>query len=192
MTENAHPKYRLGRVAKRASWRWNLTKSLLQTSVFWSLFLVLFPLLLKRLEEAMGLHATLSNAPIVRILATLFLFLFSLLGLASCYSMSVWGEGTPLPTDSTRRLVVVGPYRYVRNPMAIAGPMQAIMVGILLHSPFTVLYALAGMVIWDKGMRAWEESDLEARFGEDYNRYREQVRCWIPTLRGYSADTTRQ
>ena len=82
-------------------------------------------------------------------------------------------------------MVVTGPYRYVRNPMAVAGLTQGVAVGLWLGSPAVVLYALAGGPLWNTFVRPWEEEDLVTRFGEPYRRYRERVRCWIPTIRGY-------
>ena len=38
-------------------------------------------------------------------------------------------------------------------------------------------------VVWNYVVRPLEESDLEARFGDEYVRYRMSVRCWWPRLR---------
>ncbi len=176
-----------GREAPEASWAWNLTKSLIQTSLFWTVFLILIPAGIRVLERACGWHhLPLLSHNLQLIVGTLLLF-FSALGLSSCYSMAVWGHGTPLPADCTRQLVTIGPYRYVRNPMAIAGPMQAVMIGLLIGSLFTVFYAITGMLLWNLWMRPWEEDDLENRFGAAYVHYRTHVRCWIPRLVGYRA-----
>ena len=95
------------------------------------------------------------------------------------------GDGTPLPLDSPRRLVVSGPYSYVRNPMAIAGLGQGITVGLWMGSAFVVAYALIGTWIWQSLVRPVEEEDLLRHFGSAYEEYRHQVRCWCPNLKPY-------
>jgi len=107
------------------------------------------------------------------------------LGLASGLVMAVRGRGTPLPADCARELVVAGPYRYIRNPMAVAGLTQGVAVGVFLGSPAVIAFALLGGPVWHLFVRPWEEADLERRFGEPYRRYRAAVRCWLPRLPGY-------
>ncbi len=99
-----------------------------------------------------------------------------------------YGDGTPLPADCTRRLSIAGPYRYVRNPMAMGSLAQGFAVGLFLGSPLVLLYALAGTLGWNFVVRPWEEHDLEQRFGEPYRRYRDAVRCWIPRLHPFVPD----
>jgi protein-S-isoprenylcysteine O-methyltransferase Ste14 len=107
------------------------------------------------------------------------------LGLTSGMVMAAQGRGTPLPADCARELVVIGPYRYIRNPMAVAGLAQGVGVGIALGSPAVILYAVLGGPVWHVFVRPWEEADLEQRFGDDYRHYREAVRCWQPRFPGY-------
>jgi len=75
-----------------------------------------------------------------------------------------------------------GPYRWVRNPMAVAGIVQGIGVGMVLSSWLVVAYAVVGSVVWNAAVRPLEEADLAARFGDDFARYRAAVRCWLPTI----------
>ncbi len=92
------------------------------------------------------------------------------------------GQGTLAPWDATRRLVVVGPYRYVRNPM-ITG-VFAILLGeaaLLGSRPVLVwfgVFVLVNMVY----MPLSEEPGLEKRFGEDYRVYKADVPRWLPRL----------
>jgi protein-S-isoprenylcysteine O-methyltransferase Ste14 len=161
----------------------NLTKTLLQTVVFWCVFLMAAPLALVALEGALGVppfaFPTQSWSPWI-------VFAFaSALGLGSGACMAVRGAGTPLPLDCPRRLVVAGPYRYVRNPMAIAGLVQGACVGLVLGSLLTIAYVIAGGLLWNTVVRPVEERDLEARFGSDFQAYRAAVRCWRPRRRPY-------
>ena len=90
------------------------------------------------------------------------------------------GHGTPLPASTARRLVVRGPYRYVRNPMAVAGAAQTMGVGLIVGAWTVIAVTLVGAVLWDVFIRPDEEADLARRFNGPYETYRNRVRCWVP------------
>jgi protein-S-isoprenylcysteine O-methyltransferase Ste14 len=93
------------------------------------------------------------------------------------------GRGTLAPWDPTSRLVVQGPYRYVRNPM-ITGVLTILLGEAALLGSWAIL-------IWTGTFFAMnaiyfplsEEPGLRRRFGEDYERYRANVPRWVPRLR---------
>ena len=174
-----------GREARPASAARNVAKTAAQMVVFWTAFLFILPTLVWNLETWLGLGGWRFAHPAGRAAGVVLFALGGLLGLTSGLMMAVRGKGTPLPTDCARELVVVGPYRYVRNPMAVAGLAQGVAVGVFVGSPLVVLYALAGGPIWNAFVRPWEEIDLEQRFGEPYRRYRAAVRCWLPRIIPY-------
>jgi protein-S-isoprenylcysteine O-methyltransferase Ste14 len=97
------------------------------------------------------------------------------------------GNGTLAPWDPPRRLVVRGPYRYVRNPM-ISGVifLLAAEAALLRSAPHAIWAAIfAGLnVIY---IPILEEPMLEERFGEDYAEYRRHVRRFVPRLRPWDA-----
>ncbi len=171
------------RVAKPASRLRNSLKTLVQIVVLWSLALGLIPFAIASLEQATsmpGFHPMPMLGGAVFVAA-------SLIGLVAANVLVRDGHGTPLPLDTTRDFVVAGPYRHVRNPMAMCGFLQAVGVGLWLGSPAGVIgYAVLGGVLWQYRARPWEEADMEERFGERYIRYRSEVACWIPRLRPYS------
>lgn len=171
--------YAIFKTANSQNRKWNLLKTLLQTSVFWVVFLYLFPSLIVWGETSLNFP---SFAPLVLLGWICFTF-FSCLGLYSGYTMSWWGRGTPLPMDCPNELVVQGPYRMVRNPMAVAGIGQGFCMGLVLGSYTTLIYALLGGIIWHVFVRPPEEVDLTERFGAAYQRYQKNVKCWIPTFR---------
>jgi protein-S-isoprenylcysteine O-methyltransferase Ste14 len=178
-----------GRRARPASASWNITKTLLQTAAFWSVFLIVLPAMIFGVETACGLAEWRFAGEAIRFVAGAMFVLGGLLGLTSGITMAWLGRGTPLPLDAPRELVVAGPYRFVRNPMALAGLGQGLAVGLWLGSPAVVLYALTGGPVWNYGVRPWEERDLEQTFGEPYRRYRQAVRCWWPRWRPYAPDS---
>ena len=151
-----------------------------QLVVFWGVFLGVIPAVIVFLEHRWRLHAALPVA--VTVVGILLFVLASALGLWSALAMSTRGAGTPLPSAATTRLVVTGPYRFVRNPMAVAGIAQGVAVGLIAQSWLVVVYAIAGSVVWNTLVRPLEEADLERKFGQPYREYRDRVRCWIPRL----------
>ena len=163
------------RVARPAGFARNYAKTLTQTIVLWVLFLIVVPAGVARLDDALGL----SGFPVSRSVAVIGFGLFGSLGLWGGVVMARDGRGTPLPLDTARDLVVTGPYRWVRNPMAIAAPAQAFWVAFWHGSWAVVAYGLAAAVAWNLLIRPSEERELLERFGDPYDRYRRAVRCWI-------------
>jgi protein-S-isoprenylcysteine O-methyltransferase Ste14 len=160
--------------------RVNLGATLAQLLVFWTLFLVAIPLVIAWVEQRWRLGLDLP--PPARGSGVVLLVLASALGVWAALSMSTKGHGTPLPSSMPNRLVIAGPYRFVRNPMAVAGIAQGVAVGLLLSSWLVIAYAVIGAVVWNVGIRPLEEADLEARFGDEFRRYRTAVRCWWPRI----------
>ena len=92
----------------------------------------------------------------------------------------VIGRGTPAPFDPPRRLVVVGPYRWVRNPMYI-GAALALAGAALFYESWALLgYCAAFLLVTYLFVVVYEEPVLRATFGDDYVRYCERVGPWLP------------
>jgi protein-S-isoprenylcysteine O-methyltransferase Ste14 len=170
----------LFRVAQPAP-RWlNLTKTLLQTTVFWTLLLLIVPAWIVRLTAGVEVPGA-RFAPMPLTAAVLFAG-FGFLGLTCGFTLASLGEGTPLPLDAPRRLVVKGPYAWVRNPMAIAGLGQGVAVGLWFGSAWVIAYSVAGGLIWNFLVRPIEERYMLGEFGPEYEAYRLALRCWIPSV----------
>lgn len=93
------------------------------------------------------------------------------------------GRGTLAPWDPTRRLVAVGPYRYVRNPMISGVAMMLAGEALLWRSGVLGLWLCAFVLINHAYFLLSEEPGLERRFGEGYREYRAHVPRWIPRPR---------
>ena len=171
------------RQSKAASTNYILLKTLSQIGVVWSLILVAFPYLITILEDKLGIARI--QFPLQQPLAIVLFVGISVVGVWSAVVMSRIGKGTPLPLDHASELVVVGPYRYVRNPMAVSGIGQGLAVALFLGSPLVAIYALTGSAIWQFVFRPLEEDDLEVRFGEPFASYRSAVKCWLPRSTPY-------
>lgn len=151
-------------------------KTLIQIVCIWGLTLAVFPIAILEAFDSLAW-------PDVSLWTTFSGLLFtgmSGIGLSSAYVMVRDGDGTPLPLDQTNRLVTAGPYRFVRNPMALAGIGQGLAIALAFRSLPLLVYSLLGATVWQWVIRPVEERDLIARFGLPYQRYRERVSCWVP------------
>ena len=90
------------------------------------------------------------------------------------------GLGTPAPAAPTERLVVTGLYRRVRNPMYVAVTATILGQWLLLGRPVLLAWALVFLATTYAFVRGYEEPTLHARYGEEYERYREAVPGWWP------------
>jgi len=90
------------------------------------------------------------------------------------------GKGTLAPWSPTKRLVIKGPYRYVRNPM-ILGVMTVLLgEAISLWSKNILMWTGVFFLINTVYFILYEEPNLEERFGEEYSRYKKHVSRWLP------------
>ncbi len=102
---------------------------------------------------------------------------------ASLRRFATEGRGTLAPWDPPRRLVVRGPYRYVRNPM-ISGVLFVLFgEALLLRSRPHLTWALLFLVVNLIYIPLLEEPLLERRFGTSYQEYRRHVPRFLPRRR---------
>ena len=94
------------------------------------------------------------------------------------------GRGSPIPFTQTKKLIVKGVYRYVRNPLYIAGVLVLAGESLLFQSTGIFIYCLGmfGIFYFHALM---EETFLANEFGAEYDRYRNSVPRWIPRLTPY-------
>jgi protein-S-isoprenylcysteine O-methyltransferase Ste14 len=93
-----------------------------------------------------------------------------------------FGRGTPAPFDPPRRLVMQGPYHFMRNPMYVGAGLALAGAALFYESlpllGYSALFLLAAhlFVVW------YEEPTLRRTFGQEYETYCRQVRRWWPSL----------
>ncbi|WP_457107671.1 methyltransferase family protein [Methylobacterium sp. P5_C11] len=83
------------------------------------------------------------------------------------------------PSQPTALIATTGPYRWTRNPMYLG--MALIYAGLAISLDGPVALALLPLVLIaiQTQVIAREERYLEAKFGDDYRRYRAAVRRWL-------------
>ncbi|HEU5398013.1 MAG TPA: isoprenylcysteine carboxylmethyltransferase family protein [Gammaproteobacteria bacterium] len=96
------------------------------------------------------------------------------------------GQGTLAPWDPTRKLVAVGPYRHVRNPMISGVALVLAGLGLIMGSWLVAAWAGAFFCINHAYFLLSEEPGLEGRFGGSYREYKAAVPRWLPMLKPWS------
>jgi protein-S-isoprenylcysteine O-methyltransferase Ste14 len=91
----------------------------------------------------------------------------------------VRGRGTPAPFDAPRELVALGPYRYSRNPIYLAGLCMWIGWGLLERSISVLLVAPVLFAVVHLLVVLYEEPTLRRSFGNSYLDYCQRVPRWI-------------
>ena len=104
----------------------------------------------------------------------------------------VEARGTPVPIASPPRLVVSGPYRYVRNPIYVGFLVVLLGEALLFGSLGLLEYTAEAALIGLGAVHLYEEPVLARRFGDDYRAYRHAVRAWLPRLHPWSLEATEQ
>jgi protein-S-isoprenylcysteine O-methyltransferase Ste14 len=109
--------------------------------------------------------------------------------LVECFVRFAWrGLGTPAPIAPTRRLIVTGLYRFVRNPMYVAVFALTAGQALLFGSAALLLYAAAVWAMFHLFVLFYEEPTLRRQFPADYERFVAGVPRWIPRLRPWRAE----
>jgi protein-S-isoprenylcysteine O-methyltransferase Ste14 len=113
-----------------------------------------------------------------------------LLGLMWCVrDFYVSGKGTLAPWDPPARLVIVGLYRYTRNPMYVSVLLFVGGWSAVAASPVLACYAAVVAVAFHLRVLLHEEPWLAKNFGPEWSAYSARVPRWIPR---FTADTTKK
>lgn len=154
-----------------------LFRALTYAALFIGLLLVFLP---GRILSASGIvpPARIGTAQIAGLVV---LALGAGLAISCVLTFALVGKGTPAPFDPPRRLVVAGPYRWVRNPMYIGAGLALLGAALYYGSTALAMYAAVFLVITHLFVMVYEEPHLRRVFGSSYDDYVRTVRRWIPT-----------
>jgi protein-S-isoprenylcysteine O-methyltransferase Ste14 len=129
----------------------------------------------------------------LRLVGILPLLIGFLVATQGAFAFAWTGHGTPAPFDPPRRLVVVGTYRFVRNPMYFGVATFLLGEAILFtRSPWGPLVYLGVFVFCvTVFVLIYEEPTLRSMFGADYDEYCRNVRRWLPRLHPWTPPQSR-
>jgi protein-S-isoprenylcysteine O-methyltransferase Ste14 len=94
--------------------------------------------------------------------------------------LALWRAKTPVnPYQATTAIVTDGVFRYSRNPIYVSLMLLYVGLSLALNSGWAL--ALTPVLVWimHAGVITREEEYLERKFGNDYLRYKQQVRRWL-------------
>ena len=80
-------------------------------------------------------------------------------------------------------MVIVGLYRFTRNPMYIAVVLILLAWTIAFGSAVLAVYSLAVAISFHLRVLFYEEPRLESQFAEEWVRYKSHVPRWIGSRR---------
>jgi protein-S-isoprenylcysteine O-methyltransferase Ste14 len=87
---------------------------------------------------------------------------------------------TPVdPGKPSTTIVTTGPYRLTRNPGYLSLALSYAGIAILAGALWAFIPLVPVLLIIDRGVIHREERYLEARFGEEYLRYKVRTRRWL-------------
>lgn len=152
--------------------------SLIVGAAFFALWFWLLP-------PWLGFHVDLARTAHWRWIAALPSVLGFAVAMRCIWDFGRTGHGTPSPMVPPKRLVVVGFYRYVRNPMYTGFFMGWIGLWVVFGRANWLVIAGAAAVVLGVVLFVvlYEEPTLRRMFGEDYQEYCSNVRRWLPRLR---------
>lgn len=83
------------------------------------------------------------------------------------------------PWRPATALVTTGVYGLTRNPMYVAMTLISVAAALAADSVATLLLLVPLLLVVRYGVIAREERYMEAKFGDEYGRYRQAVRRWF-------------
>ena len=105
----------------------------------------------------------------------------ALIALACVGAFAFIGKGTPAPFDPPRRLVIRGPYRFVRNPMYYGAALALAGAALFFQSALLFAFVAGFLLVTHLFVVIYEEPILRRSFGPEYEAYCERVHRWRPT-----------
>lgn len=83
------------------------------------------------------------------------------------------------PSRPTTLIATTGPYRWTRNPMYLGMSFVYAGIAVGLNGAIALVLLPLVLIVIQRRVIAREERYLEAKFGDEYRRYKAEVRRWL-------------
>jgi protein-S-isoprenylcysteine O-methyltransferase Ste14 len=91
-----------------------------------------------------------------------------------------WRSRTSIvPVRPATALVIVGPYRFTRNPMYVGLALLTCGLALFMNTWWPIVLLVPVLLIVHLFVIAPEERYLRRRFGAEYEAYMDRVRRWV-------------
>lgn len=132
----------------------------------------------------LGFHVDTTGAARWRWIAAVPSMLGFAVALRCVWDFGRTGHGTPAPMAPPKRLVVVGFYRYVRNPMYVGFLAGWTGLWVVFGRSSLAGVAVACLVVLGVHLfvLGYEEPTLRRMFGAEYEEYCRNVPRWLPRV----------
>jgi protein-S-isoprenylcysteine O-methyltransferase Ste14 len=139
-------------------------------------------ILLPRVDKMFGIGSFFIGN--VNIITGILLILFGgSLAIWTIFSQIKLASGTPFPMLPTKKLIIIGPFKYCRNPMTLGTILAYFGVAIMVGSFASLLFVILLGLFLIAYLIFVEEKELALRFGQDYTDYKEDtpfiIPCWF-------------
>ncbi|MDD5686433.1 MAG: isoprenylcysteine carboxylmethyltransferase family protein [Elusimicrobia bacterium] len=97
----------------------------------------------------------------------------------------VWAAGY---IRKNKILSIVGPYKYVRNPLYVGSLLIGIGFGLFIWNFYILAFIVVLFIVIYTLQINSEEKELKNIFGEKYLDYKKNVRRWLPGIKPYGLE----
>ncbi|OGP94250.1 MAG: hypothetical protein A2157_01525 [Deltaproteobacteria bacterium RBG_16_47_11] len=106
-----------------------------------------------------------------------------ILGLTLIAAMYLFTSGHVVVSHEQRpnSVVATGAFRYVRHPLYLASILTYLGLTVSTVSLFS-LVLFVGIFVFHNYIASYEEKLLDARFGEEYRKYKGRTGKWVPRI----------
>lgn len=106
-----------------------------------------------------------------------------ILGLTLIAAMYLFRSGHVVVSHEQRpnSVVATGAFRYVRHPLYLASILTYLGLTVVTVSLFS-LVLFVGIFVFYNYIASYEEKLLDAKFGEEYRKYKRRTGKWVPRI----------
>jgi protein-S-isoprenylcysteine O-methyltransferase Ste14 len=154
-----------------------LVRAIVYAALFIGFVLVYLP---ARFLSWSGIVAPATTGP-AQVAGIMLVTIGTVIALWCVFTFVFIGKGTPAPFDPPRKLVIRGPYRFVRNPMYIGAGMTLAGAALYYQSLSILFYNGLFFLVTHLFVVLYEEPTLRRTFGDEYEAYCRRTTRWWPT-----------
>jgi protein-S-isoprenylcysteine O-methyltransferase Ste14 len=171
------------RLARQAWKEYSVGRRLAVTMCAGVVFVVVIPAFLLWLSTLGGAAWRFSTSVVLGVVYVVAVVVGLSLALWTVWVQFRRARGTPVPflaTQKLQKLLIDGPYRLCRNPMALGTILFYCGIAVYTSSWAAVLAVILLCVLLIAYIKLVEEKEMALRFGNEYLRYKQSVPFLIP------------